>query len=164
LNINNPGATYSDHASFWNEDYSAILIIEDFDNDGNPHYHTETDLVQYFDVPYFEKVAKLGFATVATLAVPFDGNIGVEEIDGHEWLNARPNPFTDIVQIDLPKGSRGIRFIELFDAVGRMVDLIDLDYYGNSLIVNGQDLEAGSYTLLIITEDGKRFGVRLLKH
>jgi len=163
LNINNPGATYSDHASFWSEDYSAILIIEDFDNDGNPHYHTETDLVQYFDVPYFEKVAKLGFATVATLAVPFDGNIGVEESDGHEWLNARPNPFTDVVRIDLPKDSRRIRSVELFDVMGRKVETLSYEMHGNSLLLDGRSLPTGVYTLSILTEGKGNIGVRLVR-
>ncbi|MBK9600208.1 MAG: hypothetical protein IPO60_18290 [Flavobacteriales bacterium] len=42
--VNNPGATYSDHASFWSEGYGAILVIEDFDNDPNPHYHTSSEI------------------------------------------------------------------------------------------------------------------------
>lgn len=164
LNINNPGATYSDHASFWSEGYSAILIIEDFDNDGNPHYHTETDLVQYFDVPYFEKVAKLGFATVATLAVPFDGNIGVEESSARGWLNARPNPFTDVVRIDLPESANGsIRSVELFDSMGKSVENVDYTLNGNSLVIEGIGLSTGLYTLSIVTEDGNMFAVGVIK-
>ena len=49
LILTNPGATYSDHASFWNEGYGAVLVIEEFTNDGNPYYHTPNDRVQYFD-------------------------------------------------------------------------------------------------------------------
>ena len=163
LNINNPGATYSDHASFWNEGFSAILIIEDFDNDGNPYYHTESDLVQYFDVPYFEKVAKLGFATVATLAVPFDGNIGIEEIIGLESLNARPNPFVDMVQIELPNDFQRIRSIDLFDMVGRRVEPFEYEYNGSALFLNGQKMPSGSYLLRVTTNDGKAYSVRILK-
>ena len=33
LIVTNPGATYSDHASFWNEGYGAVLMIEEFTND-----------------------------------------------------------------------------------------------------------------------------------
>ena len=163
LNINNPGATYSDHASFWSEGYSAILIIEDFDNDGNPYYHTESDLIQYFDVPYFEKVAKLGFATVATLAVPFDGNIGVVETIGRELLNARPNPFADMVQIELPDDFQGIRSIDISDVMGRKVDPFEYEHYGSALFLSGHNLPSGSYLLSVTMNDGMAYSVRILK-
>lgn len=64
----NPGSTYSDHASFWSKNYGAILLIED-DNDFNAYYHTTSDLVQYFNQPYFTKSAKLAIGTFATLAL-----------------------------------------------------------------------------------------------
>ncbi len=64
----NPGSTYSDHASFWTKNYGAILLIED-DNDFNAYYHTTSDLVQYFNQPYFTKSAKLAIGTLATLAL-----------------------------------------------------------------------------------------------
>ncbi len=64
----NPGSTYSDHASFWNKNYGAILLIED-NNDFNAYYHTTSDLVQYFNQPYFTKSAKLAIGTFATLAL-----------------------------------------------------------------------------------------------
>ncbi|WP_337873492.1 M28 family peptidase, partial [Ignavibacterium sp.] len=64
----NPGSTYSDHASFWSKNYGAILLIED-ENDFNAYYHTTSDLVQYFNQPYFTKSAKLAIGTLATLAL-----------------------------------------------------------------------------------------------
>jgi len=63
----NPGATYSDHASFWNRNYGAILLIE-YDSDFNAYYHTINDKVQYFNLPYYLKMSKTAFGTVATLA------------------------------------------------------------------------------------------------
>ncbi|MDH3267645.1 MAG: M28 family peptidase, partial [Ignavibacteria bacterium] len=42
----NPGATYSDHASFWYNNFGAILLIE-YDYDFNPYYHSASDLIQY---------------------------------------------------------------------------------------------------------------------
>ena len=68
-NIINPGITASDHASFWDVGYSAILLIEDYHNDFNPYYHSANDLLQYFDVPYFLKCAQLALATTATFAL-----------------------------------------------------------------------------------------------
>jgi hypothetical protein len=66
------GATdRSDHASFWNQGYPAILGIEDFE-EFNPYYHTTSDLLSAFDLPYFTDFAKAGIASVAILAGPED--------------------------------------------------------------------------------------------
>jgi hypothetical protein len=64
----NPGSTYSDHAAFWQRNYGAILLIED-NNDFNPYYHTVNDLLQYFNVPYFVKSAKLAIGAITTLVM-----------------------------------------------------------------------------------------------
>lgn len=61
--------TASDHASFWNKGYSAILLIEDDNNDFNAYYHTTNDKLQYFNQPYFHKMAKLAIATFANFAL-----------------------------------------------------------------------------------------------
>lgn len=63
----NPGATYSDHASFWNNNYGAILLIE-YDYDFNPYYHSSSDKIQYFNLPYFHKMSRVSLAVTATLA------------------------------------------------------------------------------------------------
>ena len=67
LSTINPGSTYSDHASFWGENYGAILLIE-LDGDFNDFYHTVNDLVTQasFNKPYFQKSAKLAIGTLAT--------------------------------------------------------------------------------------------------
>ena len=67
LSTINPGATYSDHASFWNRNYGAILLIE-LDGDFNAYYHTVNDKIQYFNMTYFLKMSKAAIGTVATLA------------------------------------------------------------------------------------------------
>ena len=64
----NPGITASDHASFWNKGYGAILLIED-DNDFHQYYHTVNDLLQYFNQPYFTKMSKLALGTLASFAL-----------------------------------------------------------------------------------------------
>jgi hypothetical protein len=67
LDIKNPGSTYSDHASFWNRNYGAILLIED-GSDFHPYYHTVNDKIQYFNMAYFHKMSKVSLGTVAALA------------------------------------------------------------------------------------------------
>ena len=67
LSVINPGATWSDHASFWNRNFGAVCLIE-LDGDFNAYYHTVNDKIQYFNMPYYLKMSKAAFGTVATLA------------------------------------------------------------------------------------------------
>jgi hypothetical protein len=69
-----PAQPYSDHQSFLDHGYGAILLIED-DNDFHPYYHTTNDLIQYFNQPYFFKMAKLCFATLASFTLNLNMNI-----------------------------------------------------------------------------------------
>ncbi len=65
------GATdRSDHASFWDYGYPAILGIEDFD-DFNPYYHSTGDRVSAFDVPYYVDFTKAAVAGISILADPY---------------------------------------------------------------------------------------------
>jgi len=67
--IINPGATASDHSSFWNNGYGALLLIEEYyGGDFNNYYHTVNDKILYFNQPYFLKMSKLCIGTVGTLA------------------------------------------------------------------------------------------------
>jgi hypothetical protein len=117
--VNNPGATYSDHASFWNNDFGAILIIEDFDNDGNPHYHTPTDLVEFFDTTYYEQLSLLSAATISSLAIPYIAPNSLEEAE-FKWINHYPAPADKIVTFELPVGSWTYR---ISDVNGRLLSI-----------------------------------------
>jgi len=67
--IINPGTGASDHASFWNYGYGAILLIEEYyGGDFNAYYHTVNDLIIHFNQPYYHKMSKLTLGTLATLA------------------------------------------------------------------------------------------------
>ncbi|MBK8499506.1 MAG: M20/M25/M40 family metallo-hydrolase [Flavobacteriales bacterium] len=125
LILTNPGATYSDHASFWTEGYGAVLVIEEFSADGNPHYHTPDDRIQYFDVPYYEKLAKLSIATVATLAIPVESGlvVGEEPVAGNA-LYAFPNPTADDASLWIEQRSMKRARIVLLDALGREVSVL----------------------------------------
>ncbi len=71
IDIKNPGSTYSDHASFWFNNFGAILLIED-GTDFNAFYHTTNDLVTHFNQPYYLKMSMASFGTLATLANVYD--------------------------------------------------------------------------------------------
>ena len=55
----------SDHQSFWNKGYKAILSIE-YTNDFNNYYHTVNDKFSNLNVPFFTKMLK---ASVASMLV-----------------------------------------------------------------------------------------------
>jgi hypothetical protein len=97
-----PGTTASDHSSFWNHDYSAILLIEGYlSGDFNPYYHSVNDRISIFNLPYFEKMAKLGIGSLAGLAMP-DVSISVEEYFSNVQdlqLYNYPNPFNNATTI-----------------------------------------------------------------
>lgn len=62
------GATNrSDHASFWNVGYPAVLGIEDFD-DFNPYYHSTSDTLSNMQTPMMVEYTRVCVATVAELA------------------------------------------------------------------------------------------------
>ncbi len=69
-----PAQPYSDHQSFLDHGFGAILLIED-DNDFHPYYHTVNDLIQYYNQPYYFKMSKLAFATLASFALNLNMNI-----------------------------------------------------------------------------------------
>ncbi len=73
----NPGITASDHSSFWNNGYSAILLIENYYNDFNLYYHTSNDLIDHYNFPYYLKCSKLSIGSLALLAKPL-GSVPVE--------------------------------------------------------------------------------------
>ena len=67
--IENPGTTASDQASFWNNGYGALLLIEEYyGGDFNAYYHSVNDLIIHFNQPYYLKMSQLALGTVATLA------------------------------------------------------------------------------------------------
>ncbi len=74
VNIIPNGTTRSDHASFWAQDKSAVLLIEEFTSpsDFNPYYHSVLDTWQKASASkhqqFFKAVTKLAAASVAELA------------------------------------------------------------------------------------------------
>ncbi|MDP6909770.1 MAG: T9SS type A sorting domain-containing protein, partial [Flavobacteriales bacterium] len=161
LEVNNPGATYSDHASFWNHDFSAILIIEDFDNDGNPHYHTVTDRVEYFDTLYFEKLSKLSFATAATVAVPLSGNVSVQDAQS-ELFEVYPNPTEGFITIDGIDSFENQNGIEVVDMYGRTVFKSKLRT--SEFRIDTKEWSSGSYFLRIEdSEENSLYSRTILK-
>jgi len=58
----------SDHGSFWNQGYPAILGIEDFGGDFNPYYHSTRDTLTHIQTHMMVEYTKACVATLAELA------------------------------------------------------------------------------------------------
>lgn len=165
--INLPGATYSDHASFWTKGLSAILIIEDFDNDGNPHYHTTTDLVDYIDQPYFHGLARLSIGTTAVMARPIAEETAVQPVDAAPVLPrlfVHPNP-TSGTTVVRTGAFDGLASLALYDAMGRQVMDIASGYATEGKRVfefDADRLAPGSYVLRLFV-NGRSTSVPLVR-
>lgn len=61
------GEAASDHSSFWDEGYTAILAIEDW-GDFNAHYHTVNDRLEYLNLTYFTEFVKAAVGTFAHMS------------------------------------------------------------------------------------------------
>jgi len=70
------GVWASDHSSFWDVGYPAVLTIEDFD-DYNTNYHTANDRLQYCNMAYYTTIVKgaVGTAAHAAQLVPEPGSL-----------------------------------------------------------------------------------------
>jgi len=65
---------YSDHYSFQQKNYGAILVIE-YDLEFNPRYHTTNDKFQYLNMDFAHKIAQVTAATAAEYAQIQSSNI-----------------------------------------------------------------------------------------
>lgn len=169
LLLTSPGATYSDHASFWSAGYGAVLMIEEFTGDGNPYYHTPNDRVQYFDVPYYEKMAKLSIGSLAALAVPFDPTAAVggrRGVSSGAGIQAFPNPTeaTSRVWVEVVWADR-VR-VELLNTMGQRVELLSdavLPPGRQALDVDLSRFAPGAYMVVASRSDGSSAALRLLR-
>lgn len=62
-----PGLTWSDHSSFWDQGYAALCGIEDSDN---PYYHRSNDTLETLDLTFAAEAVQASLAAVADLAQP----------------------------------------------------------------------------------------------
>lgn len=159
LLLTTPGAVYSDHASFWSAQYGAVLIIEEFDADGNPHYHTPSDLTQYFDVPYFEKLAKLSIGSLATLAIPFDPTsvVAPREESSTTTLSVTPNPTSNDAVLLIGAFRPGRYAVSLANALGQTVRTINagaLSKGTSQLTLPLADLAPATYIVRVTDDRG----------
>lgn len=114
----------SDHASFWSRGYSAILMIEDF-QDFTPFYHTTNDRLSTLRQSYFHANARLAIGSLAVLAQIDSVTVGIPQdnaVPREFALHAPyPNPFNPAVNIryDLPAAAKVT--VEIYNLLGQRV-------------------------------------------
>ncbi|MBN1145830.1 MAG: M28 family peptidase [Anaerolineales bacterium] len=81
------GETFSDHSSFWQRGYPAILAIEDW-NDHTPYYHTTNDRLGTINMGYYTEFVKAALATFAHMGCLLEGRLAgtVRDLDSSDPL------------------------------------------------------------------------------
>jgi hypothetical protein len=135
-----PAQPYSDHQSFLNQGYSAILLIED-DDDFHPQYHTVNDNLSYFNQPYFIKMSKLSLGTLASLSLNL--NLDIIHTPIASMTISEPINATAFVSsgIQIGTGSLAPRLYYRTKASGGS--------FGNFTEVIGSSTESANYTFNI---------------
>jgi hypothetical protein len=136
------GSGSSDHASFWDYGYTAILGIEDF-SDFNPYYHTTADDMDNLqDWPYYVDFVKASVATFAHMSgslIP--SGLGTLEGTVTAATGGAPIEGATVVIDD----GMGHSFTTVTDPSG---------YYSRSLLSGFYDVTASAYGYLPETVTG----------
>lgn len=144
----NPGATYSDHASFWNRYYGAVLMIQDWDNDSNPNYHLASDSISFFNIPYFHKLAKLSIGSAAAFAVPYETPNGLRIKNNLlEEVKLNPNPTNGILNI---QWLQEYKLLQIIDLHGKVLLTSELSNGVKSTTIDVSSYNKGIHFLKLI--------------
>ncbi|MCF6172043.1 MAG: M28 family peptidase [Bacteroidales bacterium] len=150
-----PGTGASDHASFWDYGYGAVLLIEGYwSGDFNPYYHSTEDRISRFNIPYFHKAAQLAIGSTATLAV-VDETVNINNIgspSGNISLSNYPNPCNEqtTIAFNLP-GDQMVQ-ISLLNGMGQPINNIvnkQLDKGKHRFQLDTSGLPTGIYVVLL---------------
>jgi len=157
--IINPGTPYSDHSSFWENDYPAILIIEEYyGGDFNPYYHTEQDRIAILNMEYFLEMSKLCIGTLAQKSA-LDVNVGMGASleNGISEMRVFPNPANEYAQLNLELEKAQNARISILNTIGQEILLIQENYPAqqkNTIQLPLQSLNTGIYLVRIEVENG----------
>lgn len=125
-----PTCTWSDHSSFWNHGFDAIVGIETWDP-APPQHHTTGDTLGLMDIPLVADVTAISLATIATIAgidtsgvsttVENDGDIPESISPVFTLEDAEPNPFNPSTTIRFTLAAEGPIDLAVYTTTGRLV-------------------------------------------
>jgi Peptidase family M28/Secretion system C-terminal sorting domain len=158
LHIVNPGTGSTDHAAFWYSGFTAIGINEEYDGDFNPFWHSPADSLGQFNIPFYEKCAKLAYATLGECALDSMITVSIgESLIADFVIELYPNPASDIITVVVRKiDLKNISFI-ISSLDGQIVKTVSTNSFPETEIDIGS-LPAGIY-LLSIVQNRSRIGV-----
>jgi hypothetical protein len=158
-----PVANYSDHWSYIDEGYSAVLLIENappWSNNpaegyvANPFYHKTSDTLGTVNMELTKRVAQLALATAASFASVLS-NVEDDFHPGEFRLAQNyPNPFNPrtTIRFDLPV--RSDVQLRVYDILGKEIALLvngEKEEGVHELSFNAAGLASGIYIYQIVT-------------
>lgn len=139
-----PGTLNSDHASFWDYDYPAVLFGESWEtSDQNSKYHTSEDRISLFNLPYYHEMAKLATAFMGQMAEPV--TVGVHHVESKK-AKAFLNPSTNYLIVNTEADAN----IEIFTLKG--VRLFQKSIFTGKSEINLNVLSSGTYIVRIYSK------------
>ncbi|MBD3167943.1 MAG: M20/M25/M40 family metallo-hydrolase [candidate division Zixibacteria bacterium] len=155
------GATdRSDHASFWQYNYPAILGIEDFTGDFHPYYHTTNDNIDYINWDYFHIYSRAAIGATATLAHPEYLDVDEENNPALPYsidaVSNYPNPFNAATNITFELAHKSNVKIEIFNIYGQKIEkILDSEISSGIHTINwdAADYASGVYFYRISTSE-----------
>ena len=153
-NEEKPGTTASDHASFWQNGYGAVLLIEEYwGDDFNPYYHSTNDRIAEFNIPYFHKCAKLAIGSIAEMATQ-NQYVSVNQQQSPDkklCLTNYPNPFSNQTTIEYMLHEESFVSMFVVNSYGkRFATIINSkqDKGTHFTYLNASDFPAGMYSII----------------
>jgi len=162
----NPGTTASDHSSFWNQGYTAVVFSQAFySNDRNLYYHTSNDRITFFNMDYFFALSKLAVASVAHLS---HYNMVLQITQDYPFIpedlileQNYPNPFNPATTIQFELPSARYTTLEIYNILGENVATLvasQLSAGKHQYVWNSGSLPSGLYFYRLVA--GKTIQVR----
>jgi uncharacterized repeat protein (TIGR01451 family) len=107
--------TFSDHSSFWNKGYPAIMAIEDW-ADHSSNYHRTTDTLPTLRLSFVDGFVKATVATLAGLAEIIPPGLTVEHFGPGQLVTGTLHNLTISYSNAAPTAAAGVRITDTLSA------------------------------------------------